>query len=236
MLGRWDEALASLESPTEEHTQSGGVVLSLLQGPLEIYIARGQLEEARRLHSLFAHLEGSTDVQDRSSYLAARATLNVAEGRFAEALADADDALAAASTLGFAAQAVKQAIVAGMEAATALGDTAKVEELVSSLEEAPPARRAPFLEGQARRFRARLAVDEAGYNAADSLFRELGLPFWLAVVLLERAELLVAQDRAGDAEPLLAEAREIFERLGATVWLERLDRAPVVGSDTVSAL
>src|SRR5947207_2353186 len=71
MLGRWDEALASLESPTEEHTQSGGVVLSLLQGPLEIYIARGQLEEARRLHSLFAHLEGSTDVQDRSSYLAA---------------------------------------------------------------------------------------------------------------------------------------------------------------------
>jgi tetratricopeptide (TPR) repeat protein len=236
MLGRWDEALASLESPTEEHTQSGGVVLSLLQGPLEIYIARGQLEEARRLHSLFAHLEGSTDVQDRSSYLAARATLNVAEGRFAEALADADDAMAAASTLGFAAQAVKQAIVAGMEAATALGDTAKVEELVSSLEEAPPARRAPFLEGQALRFRARLAADEAGYNAADSLFRELGLPFWLAVVLLERAELLMVQDRAGDAEPLLAEAREIFERLDATVWLERVARVVPIGSDTVSAL
>jgi predicted ATPase/class 3 adenylate cyclase len=236
MLGRWDEALASLESPTEEHTQSGGVVLSLLAGPLEIRIARGQLEEARRLHSLFAHLEGSSDVQDRSSYLAARATLNVAEGRFAEALAEADDALAAASTLGFAAQAVKQAIVAGMEAATALGDTAKVEELVSSLEEAPPAHRAPFLEGQARRFSARLAADEAQYKAAESLFRELGLPFWLAVVLLERAELLVAQDRVGDAEPLLAKAREIFERLRATVWLERVARAVPVGSDTVSAL
>ena len=62
------------------------------------------------------------------------------------------------------------------------------------------------------------------------------MPFWLAVVLLERAELLVAQDRAGDAEPLLAEAREIFERLEATVWLERLARAVPVGSDTVSAL
>ena len=83
---------------------------------------------------------------------------------------------------------------------------------------------------------ARLAADEAGYNAADSLFRELGLPFWLAVVLLERAELLMVQDRAGDAEPLLAEAREIFERLDATVWLERVARVVPIGSDTVSAL
>ena len=31
MLGRWDEALATLEEPTEEHTRSGGVLLSLLQ-------------------------------------------------------------------------------------------------------------------------------------------------------------------------------------------------------------
>jgi len=45
-------------------------------------------------------------------------------------------------------------------------------------------------------------------------FRELGLPFWLAVTLLEHGEL------TGD-ESSLAEAREIFEGLKATPWLER---------------
>ncbi len=236
MLGRWEEALAALPNPSEEHTRSGGVLLSLLTGVLEIHIARGELDEARRMLSLFTHAEASTDVQDRSSYLSARASLNLAEGRLAEALADAEAAIAAASTLGFGAQALKQSVVAGVEAALAVGNTAKAEALISSLEEAPPGRRAPFLEAQAHRFRARLESDEAQYQAAESLFRELELPFWRAVVLLERAELLVAQDRAGDAEPRLAEAREIFERLEATVWLERVARAVPVRSDTVSVL
>ena len=36
--------------------------------------------------------------------------------------------------------------------------------------------------------------------------------------------------------PGIAEAREIFERLDATVWLERVARVVPIGSDTVSAL
>jgi hypothetical protein len=42
-------------------------------------------------------------------------------------------------------------------------------------------------------------------------------------VLFEHGEWLVETGRAEDAEPLLAEAREIFERVGAAPWLERLD-------------
>ncbi len=38
------------------------------------------------------------------------------------------------------------------------------------------------------------------------------------MALVEQAELGV-----DDPAPLLAEAREIFERLGATPWLERVD-------------
>ena len=79
------------------------------------------------------------------------------------------------------------------------------------------------------RLKARLAArrdegDEAetGFRAAAALFRELGMPFWLAVSLLEQAEWLAVEDRAAEAEPLLAEAREIFERLEATPWLERI--------------
>jgi len=41
------------------------------------------------------------------------------------------------------------------------------------------------------------------------------------VTELEHAEWLRDQGRADEAEPLLTEAREIFERLEAGPWLER---------------
>jgi hypothetical protein len=50
-------------------------------------------------------------------------------------------------------------------------------------------------------------------------------PFLLAQVLVEHAELLAADDRAGDALVLAGEAREIFAELRATPWLERAVRA-----------
>jgi tetratricopeptide (TPR) repeat protein len=231
MLGRWDEALDTLEELTEEQTRSGGVLHSLLTAVLEIHLERGQIDEARQVFSLFAHLEASTDVQDRSSYLAARASLNRAQGRLGDALADADQAIEAASTLGYAPQAAKQAVVAALEAAVALGDATKAHELISLLEEAPPGQRAPFLEGQAHRFRARLGGDEAGYTMAESIFREHELPFWLAVVQLEHGESLVQGDRPDEAEPVLAEARETFDRLGATPWLERVARTASSGRE-----
>ena len=65
------------------------------------------------------------------------------------------------------------------------------------------------------------------------MFRELELPFYLAVTLLEHGELLADQGQASEAEPLLAEATEIFERLGATPWLERARR--LASSDAVRA-
>ena len=59
------------------------------------------------------------------------------------------------------------------------------------------------------------------------------MSFYLAVVQLEHAELLVGSDRADECEPLLAEARETFERLRAIPWLERVD-ALVVGAVTTA--
>jgi hypothetical protein len=47
----------------------------------------------------------------------------------------------------------------------------------------------------------------------------------MAVTELEHGEWLVAQGRAAEAEPLFAEAGEIFERLEARPSLERLARA-----------
>ena len=63
----------------------------------------------------------------------------------------------------------------------------------------------------------------AEFTAATELFRERSLMFWLAVTLLEHGELLASEGRAGDAEPLLAESREIFEQLEAAPWLARVE-------------
>jgi class 3 adenylate cyclase/tetratricopeptide (TPR) repeat protein len=224
MLGRWDEAQSTTDEFTPEQFESGGLMLSVLQSTVEIHIQRGELERARRVLSMFSRLEESTDVQDRACYLGSRAALLRAEGRFQEAVADGEAAIEARHTLSIRSQAVKQAIVEAIEAAFSLGELTKVDELIQLVEAVPPGSRAPYLDAQATRFRARIGSDPAGYAAAGAAFRDLNLPFWLAVTQLEHAELLVDHDRSAEAEPLLAEAREIFERLGATPWLKRLEK------------
>ena len=132
MLGRWDEAQAASEEFTQEQIDAGGVVLSLLQSGVEIHLQRGELDGARRIFSMFSRLEESTDVQERSMLPRARACLHRAEGRPQEALADGEATIEAARTLGIPFQAVKQAIVEAIEAAFALGESAKIEELLDT--------------------------------------------------------------------------------------------------------
>ncbi len=104
----------------------------------------------------------------------------------------------------------------------------KVEEQLDRIEALRPGERPPLLEAHAHRFRAKLTGDEAGYRAAAALFRERSLDFWLAVTLLEHGE------ATWRAEPLVAEAREIFERLGRDA-VARARRAPGVGRAEVVA-
>jgi len=63
-------------------------------------------------------------------------------------------------------------------------------------------------------------VDES-FRSAGALFREFGFAFYLAVTQLEHSEWLTAQGRGNEAQPLLDEARQTFEQLQATPWLER---------------
>ena len=88
----------------------------------------------------------------------------------------------------------------------------------------------PFLRAQVARMSARLAAAsgnssdaEEGFGSAIAQFRKIDDPYSTAEPLVELAEVLLTQGRVTDAEPLLAEAREIFERLGARPWLERIE-------------
>ena len=212
MAGRWDEALAAAARIGDVRFSA---VVSVLSGPCELLVHRGELEEARSILESYAAIGDSTDVQDKSCHAAARAMLAYADGRPNEALEAGDEAISVGRVFGLGFQAVKQGFVWTAEAALALGDRDRVDELLRAVEEQPPGLRPPFLEAHAHRFRARMSGNPEGLKAAAGGFREYDIPFWLAVTLLEHGEL------TGDAS-LLTEAREIFESLGATPWLERL--------------
>ena len=218
MLGRWDDVLATADEFTQEQVDSGGVVLSVLQTGVEVHVQRGELDAARRIFSMFSRLENSTDVQDRGTYLAATAALQRAEGSFEEALAAGAATIETAHVLGPSFQGVKNGVVDALEAALALGDLARTQELLAFVDGLPPGTRPPYLDAHAHRLRARMANDPAGLEVAAHLFRRLEIPFSLAVTLLEHAE------QTGSEESL-TEAREIFERLGARPWLQRVSAA-----------
>ena len=65
---------------------------------------------------------------------------------------------------------------------------------------------------------------EQGFKNATGMFREMAVPFWMAVTLLEHGEWLTEQGRSGDARPLLDEARGVFEGLRAAPWLVRVEK------------
>jgi class 3 adenylate cyclase/tetratricopeptide (TPR) repeat protein len=227
--GRWAEALeVAGEVPESGYAEFGlGVGTTLV----EIAVARGDAAEGARILSLLAHYRISADVQDRSAYYVLDATVQRAAGKHEEALAASEEALASLELLGFGISGdAKVSLGEGLESALALGRLDKVEELLARIDAIPIGKRPPLLRAQSARFRAKLAAArsededvEQGFKTAAAVVREHGLTFHLGVVLLDHGEWLVDQGRNDEAEPLLAEAREIFGRLQATPRLARVD-------------
>jgi predicted ATPase/class 3 adenylate cyclase len=226
MLGRWDEAFARLAEIPDELIGKDSNLLSPTTSILEIYLYRGRLDDARRLLSRFEELSRSGDVQVESGYQPALAAVRFVEGNYRDALTAAEQGFAAREHLGIAAQGPKFAFLHALEASRALGDEAKLNELTQIVEALAVGLRPPFLDAIAHRFRAHLESDAPGadrhFTAAAAQLRALELPFHLAVVQLEHGEWLTARGRPEDARPLLAEARDTFERLQAVPWLGRV--------------
>jgi tetratricopeptide (TPR) repeat protein len=230
LTGRWPEALSLLNQvPEERLVELLGTFLIALPEPL---VAQGRLEDARHLLSLHTRYEASADVQQRTAYRAAESVVLRAEVKDRQALAAADEVLLELLESQPADQAIKVAFPQALEAALALGERERAEQLLTPIEALPPGRLAPSLRAHATRFRARLAAQdgdsqkaEQGFAAAAATFREYSMPFWLAVTLTEHGEWLASEDRASEAEPMLTEACETFERLQAKPWLERVEAA-----------
>jgi hypothetical protein len=177
-------------------------------------------------------------VQERGGYAACQASVLLAEGRFGEALAAAEQALEAVAVLSWSSQPAKAGLVAGVEAALALGDLARAEALVARIDGEPAGVVPMYLRAHAARFRSKLSADDRAEprpKSAVATFRELGVPFWTAVADFELASWLSAHGRPSEAAPLLAGARETFHRLEAAPWLERVDSVAAVPEPDVVA-
>ena len=226
-LGRWDDVLRSRGDIPKDWRESRLAFATLPIVWVPIHVHRGAPEEAERIVEMLRETAESADAQERSAWRLGHAGLLFARGDMTGCMAAAEEVLAVRSDIGIGSEPVKEAFGLAVEAALALGDRDKARELVAWVEELPVGLSSPFLQAQATRFRAHLATEpkqaERELAGAAMQFRELAVPFSLAVTLLEHAERLAGEDRTDEAGMLAVEAREIFELLGAVPWLERLD-------------
>ena len=234
MLGEWNELDRLL--PELDPLVAGRPALDRLANATLLRVNRGDVAEARRVLDEHLSFRTSDEAQLRVGYLNSAVTVLRAEGRSQEALAELRASLTEENRLPVRHPFTKRRLVEGLEAALDASDLDVAEELLGEWERMRPVDRTPFLEANRERFTARLAARrgetdalEPRFQRATDLFRELHMPFYLAVTQLEHAEWLVSQDRTEEAEPPLAEARETFERLQAKPWLERVAQASPTG-------
>ncbi len=228
LLGEWDEALAyAAEIPEATRSPNVAEWLNIVGLLTRMGHDRDDPTLAKGLADTIESAEASGDLQASGALAFAQAAIARAGERYIEALDLAAESLRLALQTGNT-SAVADSLVEGAEAAFALGDGAKVGDLLLECEALLSAGRSLLLRAHVGRFRTRLAALEGdddladqGFRTAAASFRELALPFWLAVTLLEHGEWLTAHDRREEAEPAVREAVEVFERLGARRWLER---------------
>jgi class 3 adenylate cyclase/tetratricopeptide (TPR) repeat protein len=232
IVGRWSEALALADQLRQ--VEGSRFAKAELVGAVRVRCERGEVTEAERVMREYEWGRDSEQPELAAAALASNARLLRAQGKPADALAAAELGLAHRDELATTATYIKASLVEAIEAAFDAGEFHRIEELLTSIEALSPGELTGSLDAQAARFRARLDAargqDEGvdgSFRRAQAIFREFGIPFYLGVAELEHAEWLASQGRRDEAEPLLAEALEIFERLEAKPWLERAARVGV---------
>ncbi|MGE5461643.1 MAG: ATP-binding protein, partial [Solirubrobacterales bacterium] len=229
-LGRWDEVAAALEAMPPLEGLPTTIRLNAWSA-VPMLVLRGELDRARGLLESFPEAATSKDVQAWMAAHRLEAMLLLAEGHTVESLATAEEIFTMQEGFGERAPEFREGLIRAMEAASALGDRAKLEELLARVDALRPGEITPHLRAQGARFAAHLAAlrgdtdaVEIGFHTAIAAFGALSMPFHVAMVQLELGEWLVSQGRDGEVAPLLDEAGGVFERLGARPSLDRLRR------------
>jgi class 3 adenylate cyclase/tetratricopeptide (TPR) repeat protein len=245
IVGEWDkaEAYAAEAGRADDISSMEWAAAGLVELAM-MHARRGSFDQANALLRAHEGAAASTNVDFRRMYQVVRSQVFRAEGRTAESLAEAELALKGDERPAMTSAYVKHALIQAVDAALDLGESAQAGELLDTVAGARPGDVTPYLRAHGARLSARLAdlrgdVDpvEPGFVAAAEGLRKLEAVFDLAVTLVEHAEWLIRQQQPDEAGPLLAEAAEIFDRLEATPWQDRVARAVTakVGDPVASA-
>jgi tetratricopeptide (TPR) repeat protein len=220
--GHWERAQEELDESmglvTNEHQRAANRIVLVL---LASY--RGDQNEARLQTSEMSVLRRSDNKEVKWFLDLAEAVVACCEERFADALAITGPMVRdAVASQGMVSDAVKVGWPLAVEAATAARQWDEAAQLISLLDDVPTGHVPPFLRSQLARYRAGLAAargdaDRAGadFRQAVERMRMLDYPYWLAITEADYARWLASQGRTDDAQPLFAQARRVFEGLGA---------------------
>jgi class 3 adenylate cyclase/tetratricopeptide (TPR) repeat protein len=232
VLGDWDEIdveLGELESGSWD-ALPWSVRLDFAGIAVPINVARGRLDLARGIMTRVP-TEERVETQERAGIAVGRGALAYGEGRYEEAADWMARAATTRASISSEHPFFKLGLAGALDGAVALADPERLAELFELVRQLTPGQRSPLVDAQLARYDAHVAARRSDVEAADGRFRnstellrEVGARFLLAIVLLEHAELLAGEDSA-EAEALLTDAREIFERLGAAPWLARAEAA-----------
>jgi tetratricopeptide (TPR) repeat protein len=134
--------------------------------------------------------------------------------------------------LGKSIDSAVEALADAAEAARRLGDPEAAMRIVELFSAWPRSLRTRLFEAQLARIRANAAAargEEAeaadGFALALANARNVGEPIWLAPILFDYGSWLAQSGRQDDAEPLLAEARQLFTDLKAVRWLALMEES-----------
>jgi class 3 adenylate cyclase/tetratricopeptide (TPR) repeat protein len=224
-LGRWDEAatigsaLASGVVDIDSTTSAAFLV--------RIAAARGDEQMFEKCLSIAEATRESSHIDQRTAAAVVLARGALERGDPDEALARAEPVVTGHST---GAEFVEEAYAVCTEALQELDDAEALARVMAAVADLPPARATPVL----RAGRARLAAVQA-YRTDDrpsatahtadaiALLRSVDARPLLAQTLLEQA------GRGGSVDGVV-EARQIWEQLRATKWLERAGSTPGVAA------
>jgi tetratricopeptide (TPR) repeat protein len=225
-LGEWDEAIALGELAMGESSLAAEP--GFLGNLVFLYVERGERERVDELMAVVTAATDLNEIQARVTLRSLEALVHLRDGRPLDALAPAEEGWATRAQVGMH-QALESLQIA-LECAFELGDREKVDRLLGDLEALPPGEATPAVRALGARFSARRAAldgddtsADAGFVAAADIFREIEVPFDLAVVMFEHGQWLAGVGRRDEAQQLLDQVRGIFERLRAAPWLERLN-------------
>lgn len=226
--GRWDLAEAAtremLSVAPNDHARA-----ALTSALIPLLCARGQYDEVSARLPDLQPLLSSDDSQDRAIGEGVQATVALAQGLPQKALTIAAEAARRAiAEQGIRSDGFRLAWPLAMQAALKIDQLQEAGRLLGLVADAPVGHVPPYLSAQLARYRAlvnfALGHDddvEVDLRLAIADLDDLGYPYWFSRAQVDLAGWLTRNGRGIEADPLLAQARETFTRLGAQPDLDR---------------